>query len=167
MPSSRVAVMGAGVSALVLDLVAEGYRSIDAVDVSPAALDQLRVRLALGASSVRFVCADVREVRFDGLIDVWHDRATFHFLTSATDQAMYVQRVNEAVAPGGHIVLATFAPDGPEQCSGLPVARHSVAALRELFSECFELVESCARIHVTPGGARQSFIHALFARRTP
>lgn len=85
--------MGAGASALVLDLVQHGYRSIDAVDLSAAALAQLRSRLGEGASAVRFVCADVREVCFDGPIDLWHDRATFHFLTTAADRAAYVASV--------------------------------------------------------------------------
>ncbi len=157
--------MGAGASSLVLDLVQRGYTSIDAVDLSSAALDQLAARLGNDAERVRSVCADVRDVRFDGPIDVWHDRATFHFLTSPADQAMYVQRVREAVPTGGHVVLATFSVDGPEQCSGLPVARHSVMALCELFGESFELLDSFEREHTTPWGAPQAFTHVLLRRR--
>ena len=157
--------MGAGASALILDLVQRGYQSIDAVDLSSAALDQLVGLLGGDAAKVRCVCADVREARFDGPIDVWHDRATFHFLTAPEDQAEYVHRVSEAVPVGGHVVLATFSEVGPEQCSGLPVARHSVAALCQLFGESFELVDSFEREHITPWGAPQSFTHALFCRR--
>jgi SAM-dependent methyltransferase len=157
--------MGAGVSALLLDLVADGYESIDAVDLSSAALERLRERLGAAGSVVRFVQADIRSVVLDGPVDVWHDRATFHFLTDPLDQAKYVQRVQASVAPGGHVVLATFAPDGPEQCSGLPVARHSPASLAALFDEQFELIDASQRLHATPWGARQSFTHALLARR--
>ena len=157
--------MGAGTSALILDLLKHGYQSIDAVDVSAAALEQLARLLGSDADKVRRVCADVREVRFDGPVDVWHDRATFHFLTSPEDQAAYVQRVSEAVAPGGHVVLATFSEAGPEQCSGLPVARHSVAALCEIFGEAFELVDSFESEHLTPWGAPQAFTHVLLRRR--
>lgn len=164
-PTSRVAIIGAGASALVLDLVQRGYQSIDAVDVSAAALDQLAARLGNDSGRVRYVCADVREVRFDGSIDVWHDRATFHFLTSCDDQARYVQRVCDAVPTGGHVVLATFSEMGPEQCSGLPVVRHSVAALCGLFGESFELIDSLDREHTTPWGAPQAFTHVLFRRR--
>ncbi len=157
--------MGAGASALILDLVQRGYQSIDAVDLSAAALEQLTGLLGTDAAKVRCVCADVREVRFDGPIDVWHDRATFHFLTLPADQAQYVERVREAVPVGGHVVLATFSEVGPEHCSGLPVARHSVEALCELFGESFELVDSFEREHTTPWGAPQAFTHALLRRR--
>ena len=164
MPTSRVAVMGAGTSALILDLLRHGYRSIDAVDLSAAALEQLTRLLGDDASKVRLVCADVREVRFDGPIDVWHDRATFHFLTSPGDQDKYVQRVLEAVAAGGHVVLATFSEHGPEQCSGLPVARHSVASLCRIFGASFESVDAVEIEHITPWGAPQSFNHVVLRR---
>ena len=157
--------MGAGASALVLDLVQHGYRSIDAVDLSAAALAQLRSRLGEGASAVRFVCADVREVCFDGPIDLWHDRATVHFLTTAADRAAYVARVGEAVAPGGHVVMATFSEHGPEQCSGLPVARYSAAALAAMFAQQFDLMHSFELDHITPWGTPQSFTHVLLHRR--
>ena len=157
--------MGAGASALVLDLVRRGYESIDAVDLSAAALDQLMMLLADDAPAVRYVRADVRDIRFDGPVDVWHDRATFHFLTSRDDQAMYVQRVRDAMPAGGHVVLASFSEAGPEQCSGLPVVRHSVGALSALFGESFELLESFERNHTTPWGAAQAFTHSLLRRQ--
>ena len=157
--------MGAGASALIPDLLAHGYGSIDAVDLSAAALEQLARRLGDDATKVRFVCADVRDVRLHGSVDVWHDRATFHFLTSADDQAAYVQRVREAVPSGGHVVLATFSDKGPEQCSGLPVARHSLHGLTDLFGEDFELIDSFNSEHTTPWGAPQAFTHVLLRRR--
>ena len=157
--------MGAGASALVLDLVQHGYRSIDAVDLSAAALAQLRSRLGDGASAVRFVCADVREVRFDGPIDVWHDRATFHFFTTVADRVAYVERVSESVTPGGHLVMATFSEKGPEQCSGLPVARYTAVALAAVFAQQFDPVHSFTLDHTTPWGAPQSFTHLLLRRR--
>ena len=157
--------MGAGASALVLDLVQRGYQSLDAVDIAEAALDQLAGLLGGDAEKVRLVCADVREVGFDGPIDVWHDRAMFHFLTSSVDQAAYLQRVREAVRAGGHVVLATFSERGPVQCSGLPVARHSLVALCDLFGEAFQLIDTFEREHTTPWGAPQAFTHALLRRR--
>ena len=157
--------MGAGTSALIPDLLRHGYRSLDAVDLSAAALEQLACLLGSDANKVRLVCADVRKVRFDGPLDVWHDRATFHFLTSPIDQVEYVARVREAVPSGGHVILARFSETGPEQCSGLPVARHSVAALCEIFGESFALVDSFEREHITPWGAPQSFNHVLLRRR--
>jgi SAM-dependent methyltransferase len=163
-PSDRVAVIGSGASSLLPVLVGQGYVSIDAVDVSGAALEQLSERLGDVGSTVRFVEADARLVRFDTPIDVWHDRATFHFLTDPDDQAAYVSRAADAVRAGGHVVLATFAPDGPEQCSGLPVQRHDLASLVEVFGPVFVLVDSFGGSHVTPWGSTQAFLYCLFRR---
>ncbi len=164
-PSSRVALIGAGASALVLDLVQQGYRSIDAVDLSRAALHQLGERLGDATGVVRLVCRDVLDLVFDGQVDVWHDRATFHFLIDPYDQATYANRATAAVRPGGHLIVATFAANGPEQCSGLPVARHSAAALSVLFAEGFEQIEAFGHDHVTPWGVVQPFTYAIFRRR--
>ena len=164
-PSSRVALIGAGASALVLDLVQHGYRSIEAVDLSRGALDQLGERLGDAAGVVRLVCADVLDLVFDGQIDVWHDRATFHFLIDPDDQAKYANRVTAAVRPGGHLIIATFAANGPEHCSSLPVARHSAAALSVRFAEGFDQIESFGHDHVTPWGDVQPFTYAIFRRR--
>ena len=163
-PSSRVALIGAGASALVLDLVQHGYRAIEAVDLSRGALDQLGERLGDAAGVVRFVGADVLDLVFDGQIDVWHDRATFHFLIDPDDQAQYANRVTAAVRPGGHLIIATFAADGPEHCSGLPVARHSVAALSMRFAEGFDQIEAFGHDHLTPWGGVQPFTYAIFRR---
>lgn len=105
-PSDRVAVIGAGASSLVPALLKQGFVSIDAVDVSVAALEQLSLRLGDVGSRVRFVQADARSVRFDARLDAWHDRATFHFLTDPLDRAAYANRATEAVRPGGHLVVS-------------------------------------------------------------
>ncbi len=164
-PSNRVALIGAGASALVLDLVQHGYRSIDAVDLSRAALAQLAERLGHTVGVVRFVCGDVLDLVFDGQVDVWHDRATFHFLTDPDDQAEYAKRAAAAVRPGGHLIIATFSENGPEHCSGLPVARHSAAALSVLFAGWFDQIEAFDHDHVTPWGDVQPFTYAIFRRR--
>lgn len=163
-PQSRVAVVGAGVSALVLDLVGRGYDNLDASDLSQAALDRLRDRLGDRAGGVRFDAADVREVRLDGPVDVWHDRAMFHFLVDQDDRRAYTARLLEAVQIGGHAIIATFSESGPEQCSGLPVARYSAQSLHAEFAPGFDLVESFTADHVTPWGSPQSFTYVLLQR---
>ena len=169
-PSDHVAVIGCGASALIAELVADGYVSIEAADVSQGALDQLghqlQNRLGVAAAGVvRQMRADMRSVTFDDPVAVWHDRAAFHFLTEPADQADYARAAAAAVHPGGHVVLAAFGEHGPEQCSGLPVARHSPATLTALFGEKFELLETSERDHITPAGSPQRFIHALMRRR--
>ncbi len=163
-PSDRIAAIGAGASSLLAELIGAGYRRIEAIDISPAALARLAERLGPVADAVTFRVLDVRVVTFDAPVDVWHDRATFHFLTSDADQRTYARRAVEGVRPGGHLVIAAFAPDGPGECSGLPVARHSAGTLGAVFGEAFELVESFERDHRTPWGSAQRFTHAVFRR---
>jgi SAM-dependent methyltransferase len=162
--TDRIAVVGAGASTLVGDLVGEGYEHIEAIDISDIALDQLRVQLGDRASKVVMRACDVRDLTFTEPLDVWHDRAVFHFLTDVGDQAAYARRAADAVRPGGHLLIATFSLDGPEQCSGLPVQRHDAASLVAVFGANFELVESFDDVHVTPWGAQQAFVHTTFRR---
>jgi ubiquinone/menaquinone biosynthesis C-methylase UbiE len=162
--SDRVAVIGAGTSALALNLARTGDRSVVAVDIAGAALDQLRHQLGEAtAAGVTFVESNVCDVELPTPVAVWHDRATLHFLTDAAEQRRYACRAAATVRPGGHLVLAQFAPAGPEQCSGLPVARHDVADLVELFT-AFALVESEEHEHRTPWGSPQLFLHTVFRR---
>jgi SAM-dependent methyltransferase len=163
-PSELIAVIGAGASSLITELIAAGYRRIEAIDISSAALSRLVEQLGAAADSVTCRVIDVRHVTFDAPVDVWHDRATFHFLTHDEDQRTYARRAADAVRPGGHLVIAAFAPDGPTECSGLPVARHSAGTLAAVFGEAFELIESFERDHRTPWGSAQRFTHAVLRR---
>ena len=96
---------------------------------------------------------------------MWHDRAAFHFLTDPHDRDAYVQRLRSAIAPGGQIIIATFAPDGPEKCSGLPVQRHDSASLAAELGPDFELVETRRETHHTPWGSTQAFQFSRFRKR--
>ncbi len=164
-PSDRIVVVGAGRSTLIAELVADGWTGVTAVDISAAALQHLRELLGGNALRVRFVECDVTEFEPDEPVNLWHDRATFHFLVDPVDQVKYADRAAVAVQPGGHLVLAGFAPDGPEQCSGLPVARHTMDSLTAIFGESFELLEAGEVDHVTPWGSAQRFLHTLWTRR--
>lgn len=163
-PSDQVAVVGAGSSTLVRELVADGYTAVTAIDIAASALDQLRRTLGEAAAGVRLLQADVRNVELSQPVAAWHDRALFHFLVDPADQRTYALNAARSVRPGGHLVMAEFAPDGPTSCSGLDVARHSIDSLQSIFSD-FELIESLERDHITPWGAAQRFLHALLRRR--
>ncbi len=163
-PDERVTIVGAGASTLVIDLVTHGCTQIDAVDIAEPALRQLTERLGGRCAVVNTICGDVRTLELDGPTAVWHDRAVFHFLTDPVDQDRYVERAAAVVRPGGTLIVATFAPDGPEQCSGLPVARHDVHSLEKIFALDFELIESFQHIHLTPWGGEQPFTYARFQR---
>ena len=156
--------IGAGTSTLIAKLLERGYTDIDAVDISQRALEQLRSVLGQHRSSVRFTCADARSVVFDAEVDVWHDRAVFHFLLGDDEQAEYAVRAAAGVRAGGHLVIATFSDHGPEQCSGLPVQRHTQASLSSVFAPYFRVVDAMERDHITPWGAPQEFVHLLMQR---
>ncbi|MGJ4948254.1 class I SAM-dependent methyltransferase [Bradyrhizobium sp. HKCCYLS20291] len=164
-PSSRIIDIGGGASRLVDALLAAGYRALTVLDLSEAALAAARHRLGAAATAVDWITADVTSWMPHASYDVWHDRAAFHFLTEANDRAAYVARLRSAVAPGGAVIIGTFAPDGPEKCSGLPVVRYDAAGLAATFGDAFLLQDSCTEAHRTPWGSVQQFQFCRFRTR--
>ena len=159
---SSVVDVGGGASRLVDALLAAGYRDLTVVDLSSEALRASRERV--GEAPVTWVVSDIREWQPARSFDVWHDRAAYHFLVDPDDQQQYWQLVHDAVGEGGYVVVATFAEDGPEACSGLPVARYSAEQLLDSMGPGFELLETRHEQHTTPAGGTQSFLWVL-ARR--
>ena len=158
--------VGGGASTLVDDLLRDGYSALTVLDLSGQALAAARQRLGARANAVDWIEADVTQVVLPvHAYDVWHDRAVFHFLTSPQDRLAYVETVLRAVKPGGHVIVATFAEDGPSQCSGLPVARYSAEALHREFGAPFLLVEHAKEEHRTPAGAVQKFVYCYCRTR--
>jgi ubiquinone/menaquinone biosynthesis C-methylase UbiE len=164
-PSQAVIDVGAGESLLVDGLLARGFTDITVLDVSRNALTNVERRLGEGARHVTFVHHDVLTWTPDRTYDIWHDRAVFHFLTERTDRDRYVDIAARAIRVGGHLVLATFAEDGPTQCSGLPTSRYSALDLEATFAEYFTLDEHERAEHVTPRGIVQPFTRAVLRRR--
>ena len=156
--------IGGGASRLVDALINEGFKTVAVLDLSEKALATSKARLGARGAQVQWVVADVTTWKPSQTYDVWHDRAALHFLTDSKDRAAYVERVIRAVRPGGHVIIGTFAPDGPERCSGLPVIRHDARTLGELLGPSFELVESKRHDHQTPSGAIQKFQFSRFQR---
>jgi len=154
--------IGAGASTLVDGLLGAGYHQLTVVDISAAALELAKARLGAAAAPVTWQAADVLAAEFPAQrFDVWHDRAVFHFLTDPADRARYVAQVRHAVRPGGIVLVATFAEDGPLKCSGLEVARYAPDALHAEFGEGFALMESHRELHTTPSGATQAFTYCV------
>ncbi len=152
--------VGGGASTLVDGLLARGFRNITVLDLSDAALQAARQRLGQRASAVQWRVADVTtaELPRHGY-DLWHDRAVFHFLMSPEDRQAYVRKVLHSVRPGGHVIVATFAEDGPLQCSGLPVMRYDADGLHAEFGEAFTLVGHEREVHHTLMGSTQQFTY--------
>ena len=159
---SAVIDVGGGEATLVDDLVARGYIDVTVLDISPAAIEVAKGRLGAAAASVHWVTGDITTVELEAArYDVWHDRAVFHFLTSADDRAAYVRQVARAVKLGGHVIVATFGPDGPEKCSGLDVVRYDAENLHGEFGPGFRLLDSVTELHETPWGAPQQFMYCF------
>ncbi len=157
--------VGGGASMLVDDLVADGYTDLTVLDLSGAAMNTARKRLGAQESKVRWIEADITKVDLPAnRYDIWHDRAVFHFLTDPADRAAYVRTVLRSVKPGGHVIVAAFAEDGPLQCSGLPVMRYRAGELHDQFGDAFELLEHCKEEHQTPSGAVQPFVYCYCRR---
>jgi ubiquinone/menaquinone biosynthesis C-methylase UbiE len=154
--------VGGGASTLVDGLVQAGYRRVTVLDLAGSALAVAQQRLGPRASEVEWIEADVLSAALAPAgYRVWHDRAVFHFLTDPEDRARYLAQTRRAVAPGGHVIVASFATDGPARCSGLEVVRYSPDTMHAAFGDGFRLIDSVREDHLTPAGATQAFIYCL------
>lgn len=162
-PDMAVIDIGGGTSRLVDELVAGGQAHVSVLDLSAAALETARARLP-GAKNIDWIESDVTTWQPQRAYDLWHDRAAFHFLTTQEDQQAYVRVLSRALKTGGRAVIGTFAPDGPEKCSGLPVARHDEQSLQALLGEGFALVATRRHEHETPWGSIQRFQFSTFEK---
>lgn len=158
--SASIIDVGGGASTLVDDLLQDGYRSLSVLDLSAKALATAQQRLGPRAGEVHWIEADITRAELPThAYDIWHDRAVFHFLTSPEQRRAYVDTVLRAVKPGGHVIVATFAEDGPLQCSGLPVMRYSANGLHTEFGAPFSLLQHEREEHLTPSGSVQRFVY--------
>ena len=157
--------VGGGASVLVDDLLLLGYTDVTVLGLAPAALAQSKDRLGPAAERVTWIATDVTTFRPLRRYAVWHDRAVLHFLVGKLEQGSYVKVLRDSLAPGGHVILATFGTGGPTRCSGLPVQRHSVETLSALLGPGFELRSSTLEDHLTPARVAQRFLHTRWQAR--
>ena len=154
--------VGGGESTLVDDLVHHAYDRVSVLDISQKAIDVARERLGKSGAKVAWYCADITTATLpEAFFDVWHDRAVFHFLTREEDRQRYVEQVLRSVRHGGHVIVSTFGPEGPEKCSGLDVVRYDANGLHGQFGRSFELIESSTELHNTPFGTKQQFLYCF------
>lgn len=159
-PSDPIIDVGAGWSTLVDHLVKRGFRDLTAIDLSASALKEVRERLGRDGDDVVLEIADVLDLRPDRRYSLWHDRAVYHFLTEQDERDDYLASLERSLQPGGWVVVATFGPDGPTTCSGLPIVRYSHEDLAAQFPG-FELVSTSGEDHETPWGTIQQFTAVL------
>ena len=163
--SARIIDVGGGDGKLVDFLLDEGFDNITVLDISELAIERAKLRLGERAQRVTWMVSDINDLRTETEFDVWHDRATFHFLTSQTLVDNYVSVAQQSVKPGGHLILGTFSSNGPKTCSGLSVQRYNETLLNSVLEEWFEKIRCFTEDHVTPMNTMQNFLYCSFRRR--
>lgn len=156
--------VGGGASTLGQRLFDTGYTNLSILDISAIALNHAQESFGDSASKVQWIETDVTEFSSSSTYDVWHDRAVFHFLTEAEDRAKYVDVVNNALNVGGYLIIAAFAIDGPEKCSGIEIMQHNLDTLTQTFGDGYRLLEQRPEVHTTPDGEEQEFNYFRFIR---
>lgn len=158
--------VGGGASTLVDKLCEDGYTNISVLDVSKHALNHTRKRLADKASGVHWYEDDVTRFKPPHRFALWHDRAVFHFLTSGAERKKYINVLRQSLEPGGHLIILTFAFDGPVKCSGLDIVQYDDDRLSAELGADFDLLETGHECHVTPAGRQQefAFFHFEFSK---
>ena len=164
---SSIIDVGGGVATLLDELLDRGHERLALVDVAEPAVAAVRKRLGDRGRDVEWFVTDITQWDPPHRWDLWHDRAVFHFQVDAAARAGYVRALERGVDPGGWAVIATFGPDGPQRCSGLPVCRYSADELAGVLGSGWTLEETRSEVHETPAGKLQSFVFALFARSQP
>jgi len=157
--------IGGGDSRLVDHLLNQGFMNITVLDISKVSLEKLKARLGNIGERVKFVNADVTTFNPRTQFDLWHDRATFHFLTQLQEIEKYLEVVTKSLSPSGNLILSTFSKNGPDKCSGLPVHQYSETELKQLFQKYFWNTKCFEDVHVTPWGSTQSFVYCGFKKR--
>ncbi|PLX63557.1 class I SAM-dependent methyltransferase [Sedimenticola selenatireducens] len=165
-PEDSIVDVGGGASKLVDHLIEAGYQSITVLDIARAALEVARSRLGEAANRVDWLEADATDFQLAHQVHLWHDRAVFHFLTQANDRHAYIANVKKTLLPGGHLIIAAFAPEGPKKCSNLDIVQYDSRKISVELGHAFELQQTRQETHKTPGGADQQFNYFLF-RYTP
>jgi SAM-dependent methyltransferase len=151
--------VGGGASKLVDGLLDRGFENVGVLDLSGSAMGHTRDRLGQRSELVTWTAADVTTYRATHPIDLWHDRAVLHFLTEQNDRELYVQSLNQSLAPNGHVIIATFALDGPKKCSGLEVVRYGSREITALLGDRFQILEIVRETHITPVRSKQRFAY--------
>ncbi len=163
-PEKSLIDIGGGASGLVDALLDHGWRDLTVLDIAAPALAAVRARLGQRATMVKWQVADVTMWQPERRYDIWHDRAVFHFLTAPEQRAAYLHALEAGLAMDGFAIIATFAPDGPERCSGLPVERYDAPKLAATLGPRFQLVADWCEEHLTPWGSPQAFTWCTFRR---
>ncbi|WP_106225063.1 class I SAM-dependent methyltransferase [Legionella pneumophila] len=162
---SRIIDVGGGTSSFVDHLLGLGYSHVAVLDISGKAIEHVKKRLADEASQVEWYVNDIAQFTPSHTYDIWHDRAVFHFLIDEKSRKSYLNVLKNTIKSGGYVIIASFAKEGPQKCSGLDIVQYDTPSIQKEFGDEFILLESQPEIHLTPGGNEQRFIYFIFQRK--
>jgi 2-polyprenyl-3-methyl-5-hydroxy-6-metoxy-1,4-benzoquinol methylase len=162
--AAQIIDIGGGDSRLVDCLLDEGFGDITVLDISEAAIERAKFRLGDRAQQIHWVVSDVNDFQSEKMFDVWHDRATFHFLTAQTPIEQYTSIAQQSVKLGGYLILGTFSSSGPRTCSGLPVHQYDARSLTSELRNGFDKIKCITEDHITPFKTKQNFLFCSFQR---
>ena len=157
--------IGGGNSNLVSELSNKGFTNLSVLDISAKSLERTKSKLGQKSTEIQWIVSDILEFQPQQQYNLWHDRATFHFLIQENDVLQYVNIVSKAIKKGGFLIVATFSTSGPKKCSGLEITQYSKEKLQSLFHESFELIQSFEEVHKTPFETEQNFVYIIFKRK--
>lgn len=157
--------IGGGNSNLVYELSKKGFANLSVLDISAKSLERTKSKLGQKSTEIQWIVSDILEFQPQQQYNLWHDRATFHFLIQENDVLQYINIVSKAIKKGGFLIVATFSTSGPKKCSGLEITQYSKEKLQSLFHESFELIQSFEEVHKTPFETEQNFVYTIFKRK--
>jgi 2-polyprenyl-3-methyl-5-hydroxy-6-metoxy-1,4-benzoquinol methylase len=163
--TSRIFDNGGGDGFFANNLLKLGYDNITVLDISETAIKRAKKFIGENASQIKWIVDDITECESEGQFDLWHDRATFHFLTKDKEIKKYVSKISKCINPGGYLIIATFSEQGPKKCSGLDIQQYSEESMTELLKDSFEKIECKTVDHITPSNAVQNFLYCLFRKK--
>ena len=164
--SARIFDNGGGDSLLIDNLLKLGFQNITVQDISETALERAKERLGERAAKINWIIGSQASCHIDQKFDLWHDRATFHFLTEEKEIVNYINTIQKCIKPNGHLIIATFSEEGPDKCSGLAIKQYSETSMTYLFKNSFEKVKCFKTDHHTPFDTIQNFLFCLFKRKS-
>ena len=160
--TAKIIDIGGGDSKLVDYLLDEGFENVTVLDISAKSLEKARNRLGEKANKVNWIVSDITEFEPNMTFDVWHDRATFHFLTTPEQKKKYIKTVRKSIS--GFLTIGTFSQNGPERCSGLEIKQYSEEELTSELKDGFDNIKCVTEDHLTPFDTTQNFLFCSFKR---
>jgi len=163
--NSRIIDVGTGDGRFIEGMVGKGYRDITALDISEAAIKRAKERLGERSETIRWIASDILYFEPLAMYDLWHDRATFHFLIKEEEINRYISIAEHAIKPNGYLIINTFSRQGPKKCSGLDITQYSELSLTKKLQQGFEKVDCIIEDHTTPRGLVQNFLVCCFKKK--